>query len=87
MPMNPLHPHNEDRLAGKTDSPAGALVNRGLKGLVQGGQAKKWRASLLEKHRLEAVIQMTGYPLQPYTSAATVIVYLRSLSSQGRPTS
>lgn len=84
--MNPPYPHK------KTDAPTESFLNRGLEGLAQGGRlaavipqslltkgggVKKWRAGLLAKHTLEAVIQMPDYLFQPYASATTAIVYLR----------
>ena len=84
--MNPPYPHK------KTDAPTESFVNRGLEGLAQGGrlaavipqsrlvkggQVKKWRAGLLAKHTLEAVVQMPDYLFQPYASATTAIIYLR----------
>lgn len=84
--MNPPYPHK------KTDAPTESFINRGLEGLSQGGRLaavipqslltkggsiKKWRAGLLAKHTLEAVVQMPDYLFQPYASATTAIVYLR----------
>lgn len=84
--MNPPYPHK------KTDEPTEDFVDRGLEGLAQGGRlaavipqsrlvkaekVKKWRASLLAKHTLEAVVQMPNYLFQPYASATTAIIYLR----------
>jgi type I restriction enzyme M protein len=84
--MNPPYPHK------KTDAPTQSFLNRGLEGLslggrlaavipqsllTKGGAVKKWRAALLAKHTLEAVIQMPDYLFQPYASATTAIVYLR----------
>lgn len=84
--MNPPYPHK------KTDTPTASFLNRGLEGLAQsgrlaavipqslltkGGAVKKWRAALLAKHTLEAVIQMPDYLFQPYASATTAILYLR----------
>lgn len=84
--MNPPYPHK------KTDAPTESFLNRALEGLAQGGRlaavipqslltkggsVKKWRASLLAKHTLEAVVQMPDYLFQPYASATTAIVYLR----------
>lgn len=84
--MNPPYPHK------KTDAPTASFLNRGLEGLTQGGRLaavipqslltkgggiKKWRAGLLEKHTLEAVVQMPDYLFQPYASATTAILYLR----------
>jgi type I restriction enzyme M protein len=84
--MNPPYPHK------KTDTPTASFLNRGLEGLAQsgrlaavipqslltkGGSVKKWRAALLAKHTLEAVIQMPDYLFQPYASATTAILYLR----------
>lgn len=84
--MNPPYPHK------KTDAPTESFLNRGLEGLAQGGRlaavipqslltkggsVKKWRAGLLAKHTLEAVIQMPDYLFQPYASATTAVIYLR----------
>ena len=84
--MNPPYPHK------KTDTPTASFLNRALEGLAQsgrlaavipqslltkGGAVKKWRAALLAKHTLEAVIQMPDYLFQPYASATTAILYLR----------
>jgi len=84
--MNPPYPHK------KTDAPTESFLNRGLEGLAQGGRLaaiipqslltkgggiKKWRAGLLQKHTLEAVVQMPDYLFQPYASATTAIIYLR----------
>lgn len=84
--MNPPYPHK------KTDAPTQAFLNRGLEGLslggrlaavipqsllTKGGETKKWRAGLLAKHTLEAVIQMPDYLFQPYASATTAIIYLK----------
>lgn len=84
--MNPPYPHK------KTDAPTESFLNRALEGLAQGGRlaavipqslltkgggVKKWRANLLAKHTLEAVVQMTDSLFQPYASATTAIIYLR----------
>ncbi len=84
--MNPPYPHK------KTDAPTESFLSRGMDGLAQGGRlaavipqslltkgggVKEWRAGLLAKHTLEAVIQMPDNLFQPYASATTAVVHLR----------
>lgn len=83
--MNPPYPHK------KTDSPSEAFVGRALEGLAQGGRLAAvipqsllvkgpkadWRKGILEKHTLEAVIQMPDELFEPYASATTAVIYIR----------
>ena len=83
--MNPPYPHK------KTDSPSEAFVGRALEGLAQGGRLAavipqsllvkgpkaNWRKGILEKHTLEAVIQMPDELFEPYASATTAVIYIR----------
>lgn len=82
---NPPFPHR------KTDTPPDSFVDRGLEALstrgelamvVPGsllvkGNKKKWRANILKKHTLKAVMTFPADLFQPYASSTTALVVLK----------
>ncbi len=82
--MNPPFPH------GKTDTPPEAFVKRALEGLKPHGKlgvilqtstmAKDskgpWRAKMLEKHAILAVVEMPDELFQPFASSTTSVVVM-----------